>query len=82
MGQACSDHRIPDEEGHSRIKYLLDAHIARGSEWITGADAADKHVFHAVYGRDFEADGFVEAVEVRTGDMSLMVQIRSAWSAA
>ncbi|WP_423858760.1 proline--tRNA ligase [Alloscardovia omnicolens] len=59
-----------DEEGHSRIKYLLDAHIARGSEWITGADAADTHVFHAVYGRDFEADGFVEAVEVRTGDMS------------
>ena len=59
-----------DEEGRSRIKYLLDAHIARGSEWITGADAADTHVFHAVYGRDFEADGFVEAVEVRTGDMS------------
>ncbi len=59
-----------DAEGTSRIKYLLDAHIARGSEWITGADEAGKHVFHAVYGRDFEADGFVEAVEVRSGDMS------------
>ncbi|MFD0705425.1 proline--tRNA ligase [Alloscardovia venturai] len=59
-----------DENGKSRIKYLLDAHIARGSEWITGADEADKHVYHAVYGRDFEADGFVEAVEVQTGDMS------------
>ncbi|WP_026181875.1 proline--tRNA ligase [Alloscardovia criceti] len=59
-----------DEEGKSRIKYLLDAHIARGSEWITGADKPETHVFHAVYGRDFEADGFVEAVEVRSGDMS------------
>lgn len=59
-----------DEEGNSRIKYLLDAHVARGSEWITGADEAGKHVYHAVYGRDFEADGFVEAVEVQNGDMS------------
>lgn len=59
-----------DEDGNSRIKYLLDAHIARGSEWITGADEAGQHVYHAVYGRDFEADGFVEAVEVQNGDMS------------
>ncbi|MFC0265592.1 proline--tRNA ligase [Alloscardovia macacae] len=57
-------------EKKPRIKYLLDAHIARGSEWITGADEAGKHVYHAVYGRDFEANGFVEAVEVRSGDMS------------
>lgn len=70
MGQACLVQQNADAEGTSRITYLLDAHIARGSEWITGADEDGKHVYHAVYGRDFEADGFVEAVEVRAGDMS------------
>ncbi|MGO1260447.1 MAG: proline--tRNA ligase [Bifidobacterium mongoliense] len=52
------------------IRYLIDAHVAKGSAWITGADESDRHLFNAVYGRDFEADGTVEAVEVRQGDMS------------
>ncbi|MFT8704348.1 proline--tRNA ligase [Bifidobacterium aquikefiricola] len=52
------------------ITYLLDRHIARGSAWVTGADHNETHVFNAVYGRDFEANGSVEAVEVRHGDMS------------
>ncbi|WP_317642498.1 proline--tRNA ligase [Bombiscardovia apis] len=52
------------------VRYLVDAHVAEGSEWITGADQEGMHVFHAVYGRDFKADGMVEAVEVRQGDMS------------
>ncbi|AKV55488.1 prolyl-tRNA synthetase [Bifidobacterium actinocoloniiforme DSM 22766] len=52
------------------VHYLMDAHVARGSAWITGADQEGLHVFNAVYGRDFEADGTVEAVEVRQGDMS------------
>lgn len=52
------------------IRYLMDAHVARGSEWVTGADVEGTHLFHAVYGRDFEADGTVEAVAVRHGDMS------------
>ncbi|RBP97301.1 proline--tRNA ligase [Bifidobacterium aemilianum] len=52
------------------VRYLLDAHVGRGSQWITGADQEGMHVFNAVYGRDFEADGLVEAVEVRQGDMS------------
>lgn len=52
------------------VRYLLDAHVTRGSEWVTGADRSGFHVFHAVFGRDFEADGTVEAVEVRQGDMS------------
>lgn len=52
------------------IPYLLDRHIAHGSAWITGADKNGMHVFNAVYGRDFEADNAVEAVEVRHGDMS------------
>ncbi len=52
------------------VRYLLDPHVARGAEWLTGADQEGMHLFHAVLGRDFEADGTVEAVEVRSGDQS------------
>ncbi|WP_278814522.1 proline--tRNA ligase [Bifidobacterium pullorum] len=52
------------------VRFFIDAHVARGSEWIIGGDEPGKHTFHAVYGRDFEATGTVEAVEVRHGDMS------------
>lgn len=60
--------RRSEEDAAPVLRYLLDPHIARGSEWITGANALNRHVFHLVYGRDFEADGFIEAVEVREGD--------------
>lgn len=59
-----------DTESAGHVPYLLDAHVAPGSEWVTGADAEGRHVAHAVYGRDFQADGIVEAAEVRHGDMS------------
>lgn len=52
------------------VRYLMDAHVAQGSAWITGADADGQHYFNLVYGRDFEADGTIEAVEIRHGDMS------------
>ena len=52
------------------VRFFIDAHVAEGTEWIIGGDEAGKHRFHAVYGRDFKADGTVEAVEVRHGDMS------------
>ena len=52
------------------VRFFIDAHVVRGSEWIIGGDEPGKHAFHAVYGRDFEATGTVEAVEVRHGDMS------------
>ncbi|RSX58802.1 proline--tRNA ligase [Bifidobacterium samirii] len=52
------------------VRYLVDAHIARGSAWFTGADEHEVDYYDLVYGRDFEADGTVEAVEVRHGDMS------------
>ncbi|MFT8640053.1 proline--tRNA ligase [Bifidobacterium sp.] len=58
------------EGAEDPITYLLDRHVARGSAWITGADVEGTHLFNAVYGRDFEANGRVEAVEVRHGDMS------------
>lgn len=52
------------------LRYFVDAHIARGSAWFTGADEQDVDYINLVYGRDFEADGTVEAVVVRDGDMS------------
>lgn len=52
------------------LTYLLDPHVVEGSAWVTGADHAGKHVRDFVYGRDFKADGRVEAVQVRHGDMS------------
>lgn len=52
------------------LRYLIDAHVARGSAWFTGADEQDVDYYDLVYGRDFEADGTVEAVQVRHGDMS------------
>lgn len=58
------------EEAEGALRYLIDAHVARGSAWFTGADEQDVDYYDLVYGRDFEADGTVEAVEVRHGDMS------------
>lgn len=63
-----SERRALADDDALPLRYLLDPHVARGSSWITGANELNKHVFHLVYGRDFEADGFIEAVEVRAGD--------------
>jgi prolyl-tRNA synthetase len=52
------------------VRYLMDAHVAKGSSWITGADKSGVHFFNLVYGRDFEADGVIEAAQIRHGDMS------------
>ena len=50
------------------VRYLLDPRIVDGTAWITGADQAGKHVMHLVAGRDFTADGTIEAAEVHGGD--------------
>lgn len=50
------------------VRYLLDPRVVDGTSWVTGANAVKKHVLHLVKGRDFEADGTVEAAEVREGD--------------
>src|ERR1700761_8946053 len=52
------------------VRYLLDPRIVDGTSWITGADAPNKHVVGLVAGRDFVADGTIEAAEVRDGDPS------------
>ena len=50
------------------VRYLVDPRVVPGTRWITGADQAGRHVFDLVAGRDFTADGTVEAAEVRAGD--------------
>ncbi|WP_172120922.1 proline--tRNA ligase [Actinomyces faecalis] len=50
------------------VRYLLDPRIVDGTSWVTGANEPKKHVLHLVKGRDFEADGTIEAAEVREGD--------------
>ncbi|MCQ9342403.1 proline--tRNA ligase [Corynebacterium kozikiae] len=50
------------------VKVLADPRVAKGTAWITGADAKQRHVVGLVAGRDFEVDGFIEAAEIKEGD--------------
>lgn len=52
------------------VRYLVDPRVVDGTAWITGADETGKHVVGLVAGRDFVADGTIEAAEVRDGDLS------------
>ncbi|HEX7322241.1 MAG TPA: proline--tRNA ligase [Mycobacterium sp.] len=52
------------------VRYLVDPRVVDGTSWITGADAPGRHVVNLVAGRDFSADGTIEAAEVRDGDPS------------
>jgi len=56
------------EEGKSGIRYLVDPRVAEGTSWVTGADESGRHVIDLVAGRDFTADGTIEAADVRDGD--------------
>jgi len=62
------DAKLLGEESATGIPFYLDPRVVPGSAWITGANEAGKHVYYLVAGRDFEADGVIEACEVREGD--------------
>ncbi len=53
----------------SKIKYLTDPRIVKGTRWITGANHVGKHVYDLVFGRDFNSDGTIEAAEIKQGDI-------------
>ncbi len=57
------------EEGTSGVRYLLDPRVVEGTPWVTGANEPGRHVLDLVAGRDFTADGTIEAAEVRAGDV-------------
>ncbi|MDP9397135.1 MAG: proline--tRNA ligase [Actinomycetota bacterium] len=50
------------------VRYLVDPRVVEGSRWVTGANEKGRHVVDLVAGRDFTADGVIEAAEVREGD--------------
>jgi prolyl-tRNA synthetase len=52
----------------SGIRYLLDPRVVEGTQWVTGADEPGHHVLWLTAGRDFTADGTIQAAEVRGGD--------------
>ncbi|UQX10234.1 proline--tRNA ligase [Candidatus Mycobacterium methanotrophicum] len=52
------------------VRYLVDPRVVDGTSWITGADKPGRHVVGLVAGRDFTADGTIEAAEIRDGDPS------------
>jgi prolyl-tRNA synthetase len=52
------------------VRYVVDPRVVDGTSWITGADKLGQHVVGLVAGRDFTADGTIEAAEVRDGDPS------------
>jgi len=56
------------EKSESGIRYLVDPRVVEGTRWVTGANVAGSHVLDLVAGRDFNADGTIEAAEVRDGD--------------
>ena len=56
------------KDAASGVRYLLDPRVAKGSQWITGANIDQKHVYHLTYGRDFSADGVADIAEIRQGD--------------
>ena len=59
----------PQDAKKLGLKLYADPRVPVGSSWVTGANQKDKHVRYVTHGRDFEVDGFIEAAEVRAGDL-------------
>lgn len=51
------------------LKLYADPRIAPGTSWVTGANKAGHHALNVVNGRDFKVDEYVEAAEIRQGDL-------------
>ena len=59
----------PQDAKKLGITIYADPRVVVGSHWVTGANAKDKHVRFVTNGRDFEVDSYIEAAEVRAGDL-------------
>ena len=57
------------EKSVSKIRYVVDPRVVDGTRWITGANQPGRHVFELTMGRDFTADGTIEAAEIKAGDV-------------
>ena len=56
-------------DGTSGIRFVVDPRIVEGTRWVTGANSPGNHVIDLVYGRDFTADGVIDATEIVDGDL-------------
>jgi prolyl-tRNA synthetase len=59
----------PQDSKQHGITVYADPRIVKGSHWITGANVREKHVMYVTHGRDFEVEAFIEAAEVKAGDL-------------
>ncbi len=59
----------PQDAKNLGITVYADPRVVLGSHWITGANQKDKHVRFVTHGRDFEVEKFIEAAEVKAGDL-------------
>ena len=55
-------------ESASGVRFLVDPRVVEGTAWVAGGNRHGYHAIDLVAGRDFTADGFIEAAEVRPGD--------------
>ena len=55
-------------DSESGVRFLVDPRVVEGTAWVAGGNRHGYHAIDLVAGRDFEADGFIEAAEVRPGD--------------
>ena len=59
----------PQDAKKLGVALYADPRIVPGSHWITGANKKDTHVRFVTNGRDFEVEKYLEAAEVRAGDL-------------
>ncbi len=55
-------------DSESGVRFLVDPRVVEGTAWVAGGNRHGYHAIDLVAGRDFTADGFIEAAEVRPGD--------------
>lgn len=68
IGPVLDGKQFLGEEQPAKVRYLVDPRVAEGSEWVTGANEHQRHVYHLVFGRDFTADGRIDVAEILEGD--------------
>ncbi len=68
IGPWSASGSVLGEKSTSKVRFLVDPRVVEGTDWVTGANEDQKHVFNLVAGRDFTADGVADIAEVRDGD--------------
>lgn len=70
VGPNNPERRVDEETGKflGSPRFLVDPRVVEGTTWVAGANRAGYHSYNLVMGRDFVADGVIEAAEVKDGD--------------